>query len=335
MKIIIPMAGRGSRLRPHTLTIPKPLLPIAGKTIVQRIVEDLADSMTEKIDEIAFVIGDFGREVEAHLLSIAGHLGAKGHIFYQDQPLGTAHAILCAQECLKGHCLVAFADTLFQANFSVDPNEDGVIWVKKVEDPTAFGVVKTTGQGIITEFVEKSPVFVSDLAIVGIYYFSDGENLRRELQYLIDHDIRDKGEYQLTSALEHMKQKGLRFRAATIDEWLDCGNKNNIIDTNRRILAIKHQKDNAISAEAHIEHAVIIPPCYIGPGASVRNSVVGPFVSLGDNSQVENSVIKNSVIQSQTHIADACLSDSMIGNHVEYRGSCSDVSLGDYSKHTT
>ncbi|MFZ2897991.1 MAG: sugar phosphate nucleotidyltransferase [Saprospiraceae bacterium] len=335
MKIIIPMAGRGSRLRPHTLTIPKPLLPIAGKTIVQRIVEDLADSMAEKIDEIAFVIGDFGREVEAHLLSIASQLGAKGHIFYQDQPLGTAHAILCAQECLKGHCLVAFADTLFQANFSVDPNEDGVIWVKKVEDPTAYGVVKTNDQGIITEFVEKSPVFISDLAIVGIYYFSDGENLRRELQYLIDHDIRDKGEYQLTSALEHMKQKGLRFRAATIDEWLDCGNKNNIIDTNQRILAIKHQKDNAISAEAHVEHAVIIPPCYIGPGSKVRNSVIGPFVSIGDNSRIENSVIKNSVIQSHTHIADAHLSDSMIGNHVEYRGSSSDLSLGDYSKHTS
>lgn len=332
MKIIIPMAGRGSRLRPHTLTIPKPLLPIAGKTIVQRIVEDLADSMTEKIDEIAFIIGDFGREVEAHLLAVAGQLGAKGHIYYQDQPLGTAHAILCAQDCLKGHCLVAFADTLFQANFSVDPNEDGVIWVKKVEDPTAFGVVKTNDQGVITEFVEKSPVFVSDLAIVGIYYFSDGENLRRELQYLIDHNIRDKGEYQLTSALENMKQKGLRFRAAVIDEWLDCGNKNNIIDTNRRILAIKHQKDNAISAEAHIENAVIIPPCYIGPGARVRASVVGPFVSIGDNSQVENSVIKNSVIQSQTRIADANLSDSMIGNHVEYQGRSSDVSLGDYSK---
>lgn len=335
MKIIIPMAGRGSRLRPHTLTIPKPLLPIAGKTIVQRIVEDLAASTKEKIDEIAFIIGDFGREVEAHLLSIAKHLGAKGHIFYQDQPLGTAHAILCAEECLKGHCLVAFADTLFQANFSVDPNEDGVIWVKKVEDPTAFGVVKTNDHGIITEFVEKSPVFVSDLAIVGIYYFSDGDNLRRELQYLIDHDIRDKGEYQLTSALENMKQKGLRFRAATIDEWLDCGNKGNIIDTNRRILAIKHQHDNAISAEAHVESSVVIPPCYIGPGTTVRNSVIGPFVSVGDNSQIENSVIKNSVIQSHTHIAGALLADSMIGNHVEYRGGSSDVSLGDYSKHSS
>ncbi|MBK8489583.1 MAG: NTP transferase domain-containing protein [Saprospirales bacterium] len=335
MKIIIPMAGRGSRLRPHTLTIPKPLLPIAGKPMVQRIVEDLADSMSEKIDEIAFVIGDFGKEVEAHLLSIANHLGAKGHIFYQTQPLGTAHAILCAQECLKGHCLVAFADTLFQADFSIDLKEDGVIWVKKVEDPSSFGVVKTDDKGIITEFVEKSPVFVSDLAIVGIYYFRDGESLRQELQYLLDHDIKDKGEYQLTSALEHLKQKGTRFRAATIQEWLDCGNKQNIIDTNQRILSIKQGEENDISPKATIENSVLIPPCFVGPGTTIRNSVVGPFVSLGDNSRVENSVIKNSVIQNQTHITNATLSGSMIGNHVEYKGSASNISLGDYSTHTT
>ena len=335
MKIIIPMAGRGSRLRPHTLTIPKPLLPIAGKPMVQRIVEDLASSMSEKIDEIAFVIGDFGKEVEAHLLSIADQLGAKGHIFYQTQPLGTAHAILCAQECLKGHCLIAFADTLFQADFSIDLHEDGVIWVKKVEDPSSFGVVKTDDKGIITEFVEKSPVFVSDLAIVGIYYFRDGETLCRELQYLLDHDIKDKGEYQLTSALENLKQKGTSFRAATIQEWLDCGNKQNIIDTNQRILSIKQGTENNISSEAHIENSVLIPPCYVGPGTSIRNSVVGPFVSLGDNSRIENSVIKNSVIQNQTHISEATLSGSMIGNHVEYKGSASDISLGDYSTHTS
>jgi len=334
MKIIIPMAGRGSRLRPHTLTIPKPLLPIAGKTIVQRIVEDLADSMSEKIDEIAFVIGDFGKEAEDHLMEIASRMGAKGHIFYQDQPLGTAHAILCARDCLKQHCIVAFADTLFQADFSVDINEDGVIWVKKVDDPTSFGVVKTDKNHIITEFVEKSPVFVSDLAIVGIYYFRDGEELRRELQYLIDHGIRDKGEYQLTSALENMKKKGWKFRAATIDEWLDCGNKQNMIDTNQRILSIKHKQDNSISAEARIENSVIIPPCYIGPGAAVVNSVVGPFVSIGDNSRIGNSVIKNTIIQNHSVVETANLSGAMIGNRVEYKGSAADLSLGDYSTFT-
>ncbi|MCB9285514.1 MAG: NTP transferase domain-containing protein [Lewinellaceae bacterium] len=334
MKIIIPMAGRGSRLRPHTLTIPKPLLPIAGKTIVQRIVEDLASSMSEKIDELAFVIGDFGKEVEAHLLAIAKDLGAKGHIFYQTQPLGTAHAILCAAECLKGHCLVAFADTLFQADFSLDLQEDGVIWVKKVADPSSFGVVKTDDKNIITEFVEKSPVFVSDLAIVGIYYFGDGEALRRELQYLLDHDIKDKGEYQLTSALENLKQKGTKFRAATIDEWLDCGNKQNIIDTNQRILSIKLGKENAVSSEAIVEDSVIIPPCFVGPGTIIRNSVIGPFVSVGNNSRITNSVIKNSVIQNHTRLEQANLAGSMIGNHVEFKGAASNISLGDYSTHT-
>jgi len=325
------MAGRGSRLRPHTLTIPKPLIPIAGKTMVRRIVEDLSDSMSEKFEEIAFVIGDFGKEVEKHLLKIATELGAKGHIFYQDEPLGTAHAILCAEECLEGHCVVAFADTLFKADFQIDLNEDGAIWVKKVKDPTSYGVVKTDTQGIITEFVEKSPIFVSDLAIVGIYYFRDGAALRRELQYLLDHDIKDKGEYQLTSALEHLKQKGTQFRPVTIEEWLDCGNKKNIIDTNQRILSIKQGEENDIAPDAQIEDAVIIPPCFIGPGTTVRNSIIGPYVSVGNNSKIENSVIKNSVIQDQTHLIEANLSGSMIGSHVEYKGSASDISLGDYS----
>jgi glucose-1-phosphate thymidylyltransferase len=276
MKIIIPMAGRGSRLRPHTLTVPKPLVPVAGKPIVQRIVEDLSASLNESIDEIAFIIGDFGKEVEQQLHDIAKTLGTKASIYHQREPLGTAHAILCAEDSLDGHCLIAFADTLFQADFNFDTQQDGFIWVKKVEDPSAFGVVKTDEQGVITEFVEKSPVFVSDLAIVGIYYFNDGANLRQELQYLLDNDIKDKGEYQLTSALENMKQKGKAFKAAVIDEWLDCGNKNNVVYTNQRILEIKSDNEQLVDKSAVIENSVILPPCYIGANAVIRNSVVGP-----------------------------------------------------------
>jgi len=200
MKIIIPMAGRGSRLRPHTLTVPKPLLPIAGKPMVQRLVEDLASSCNSEIDEVAFIIGDFGEAAEKQLLAIADSLGAKGSIYYQTQPLGTAHAILCAKDSLTGPCIIAFSDTLFKANFAIDADVDGMVWVQKVEDPSSFGVVKVDENNVITDFVEKSPVFVSDLAIVGIYYFKDGDNLREELQYLIDNDIKDKGEFQLTVA---------------------------------------------------------------------------------------------------------------------------------------
>ena len=331
MKIIIPMAGRGSRLRPHTLTVPKPLVPVAGKPLVQRIVEDLSASFAGKVEEVAFIIGDFGEEVEQDLIKIAEGLGAKGSVYHQDQPLGTAHAILCAAESLSGNCLVAFADTLFQASFDFNPEEDGIIWANKVEDPSAYGVIKTDEAGVITEFVEKSPVFVSDLAIVGIYYFRDGENLRSELQYLIDNDIKDRGEYQITNALENMKNKGLKFKAGTIDEWLDCGNKSNVVYSNGRMLDIKKDKEQLVSPDATIENSVILEPCYIGPGTTIKNSVVGPNVAIGSNSTVENSVISNSVIQNDTTVTHANLADSMIGNKVNYQGRKSDISIGDYT----
>ena len=335
MKIIIPMAGRGSRLRPHTLTVPKPLVPVAGKPIVQRLAEDLSASLPGQIDEIAFIIGDFGDQVEQDLKDIAASLGAKGSVYYQDQPLGTAHAVLCAADSLSGPCFVAFADTLFKADFSVDTDADGLIWVQRVEDPSAFGVVKVDENNFITDFVEKSPVFVSDMAIVGIYFFQDGENLKNELQYLIDNDIKDKGEYQLTNALENMKSKGLKFKPGTVEEWLDCGNKDNVIYTNQRMLELKKDTENLVADSAQIEQSVIIPPCYIGADTVIKNSVVGPHVSIGHNSKVENSVIVNSVVQNQTTIQSANLENSMIGNLVEYKGKKSDLSIGDYSKYTT
>ena len=142
MKIIVPMAGRGSRLRPHTLTVPKPLIPIAGKPIVHRLVEDIAKVINEPIDEIAFIIGeDFGEKVEVDLREIAGQLGAKGTIYYQGKPMGTGHAIMCAADSLNGPAVVAYADTLFRADFKLDPSADAVIWVKQVEDPSQYGVV--------------------------------------------------------------------------------------------------------------------------------------------------------------------------------------------------
>ena len=330
MKIIIPMAGRGSRLRPHTLTTPKPLIPIAGKPMVQRLVEDLTKGISEKIEDIAFIIGDFGKEVETQLLGVAKALGAKGHIFHQDAPLGTAHAIMCAKECLQGRCIVAFSDTLFKANFDFDLNQDGYIWVQKVEDPSAFGVVKVNEENTIIEFVEKSPVFVSDMAIVGIYYFKEGEVLRKELQYLLDNDIKDKGEFQLTSGLEALKEKGWKFKPAFIDEWLDCGNKDAVLHTNTRFLDFL--EEDMVSKSAKLTNSVIIPPCYIGEGCELTNSVVGPYVSLGDNSKVVSSVIERSLIQSDTNIKNANLNNSMLGKLVTHSNQPADISIGDFSQ---
>lgn len=330
MRIIVPMAGMGKRMRPHTLTVPKPLIPVAGKPIVQKLIEDIAKVCGEGIEEVAFVIGNFGKEVENNLIKIAENLGAKGSIYYQDKPLGTAHAIMCAKDSLDGNVVVVFADTLFKANFKLDRSKDGIIWVQKIDDPSAFGVVKVNPDNIITDFVEKPATFVSDLAIIGIYYFKDGAYLRKELQYLLDNNITDKGEYQLTSALENMKNKGYKFEPGQVEEWLDCGNKNSTVYTNQRILEfIKDEKivDDSVKSE----NSVIIPPCFIGKNVQLKNSVVGPHVSVGDNTTITNSVISNSILQSNSKIKNLVIDNSMIGNNVEYSAEARDLSIGDFT----
>src|SRR5688572_5141462 len=191
MNIIIPMAGLGKRLRPHTLSVPKPLLPVAGKPIVHRLVEDIAKVCPDKIDSIGFIVHpSFGKEVEDDLIAIATKLNAKGKIFYQESALGISHALLFAKELFTGKVIVAFADTLFKAEFKLDTTRDGIIWVQKVENPSQFGVVKLNDKKEIIELVEKPTDFVSDLAIIGIYYFKDGAALAYEMQYLIDNNIK-------------------------------------------------------------------------------------------------------------------------------------------------
>lgn len=327
------MAGRGSRLRPHTLTIPKPLIPIAGKPIVHRLVEDIAKVCNENIDEIGFVIGDLPETDQKQLIDIAEGIGAKGIIYHQDEALGTAHAILCAKESMKGNVIVAFADTLFNANFKLDSDQDGIIWVQKVADPSAFGVVKLGSDHIITDFVEKPKEHISDLAIIGIYYFKDGENLKNELQYLIDNNIIKGGEYQLTDALENMKLKGTKFVPGQVLEWLDCGNKDAVVNTNSRYLEYL-KNENLVSQSAKIENSVIIEPVFIGKNVILRNTVIGPNVSIGDNSQITNSILSETLVQEDTTINNANIKNSMLGNHVTLEGITRNVSIGDYNQIT-
>ncbi|HLN95308.1 MAG TPA: sugar phosphate nucleotidyltransferase [Flavobacterium sp.] len=332
MKIIVPMAGRGSRLRPHTLTVPKPLIPIAGKPIVHRLVEDIAGVLHQAIEEIAFIIHkDFGKQVETDLLAIAAKLGAKGTIYYQNEALGTAHAIMCAKDSMTGPIVVAYADTLFRADFTLDTTADSVIWVKQVDDPSAFGVVQLDGDRIV-DFVEKPKEFVSDLAIIGIYYFKSGEALREELQYLLDNNVVKGGEYQLTDGLENMKRKGLRFVPGKVDEWMDCGNKNVTVETNSRMLQFLHADgEQLVSDSAVLEASTIIPPCFIGEGVVLKNATVGPNVSLGKGTKVENSTIKNSLVQEKSTIRNANLDNAMIGSHATFDGNFTSISIGDYS----
>jgi glucose-1-phosphate thymidylyltransferase len=331
MKIIVPMAGRGSRLRPHTLTVPKPLVPVAGKPIVQRLVEDITEVCGETVDEIAFIIGDFGDQVEKDLITVAENLGAKGSIYYQEEALGTAHAILCAKDSLKGNVVVAFADTLFRADFTLDANAEGIIWVNQIDDPSAFGVVKVNDDNLITDFVEKPTEFVSDLAIIGIYYFKDGNYLKNELQYLIDNNITDKGEFQLTDALENMKKKGTKFAPGKVNEWLDCGNYKATIYTNQRVLEFI-KKEDIIDESLKKENTVIIEPCFISKNVELKNSIIGPHVSIGENTVIKNSIISNCIIQTNSLIRSTNIKNSMVGNHTNIKGNIQEISVGDYNE---
>ncbi len=329
------MAGRGSRLRPHTLTIPKPLIPVAGKPIVHRLVSDIAKVLGEQIEEVAFILGDpafFGDDVVDSLMKLAESLGAKGSIYRQDEPLGTGHAIMSAKESLSGPAVVAYADTLIRADFDLDKSADSVIWVKQVERPEAFGVVKLNEQNEIVELVEKPQEFVSDLAVIGIYYFKDIGVLKNELQYVLDNDILNGGEYQINDGIKRMMEKGMKFVPGKVDEWMDCGNKNVTVETNQRMLGfLEKDGEGLIASSVEKENANIIEPSFIGENVVLKNATVGPYVSVGAGTVIENSTVKNSLIQSKSIIKNANLDNAMIGNHVVFDGNFETISIGDYS----
>ena len=336
MKIIVPMAGRGSRLRPHSLTVPKPLIPVAGKPIVHRLVADIVGLLNEPIEEIAFILGDpawFGDEVIKSLKELASDLGAKASIYRQLNPLGTGHAIMCAEESLSGPAVIAYADTLIRADFDLDKEADSVIWTKRVDNPEAYGVVNLNEKDEITELVEKPTEFVSDQAVIGIYYFKDVAVLKKELQYVIDNNIINGGEYQINDGIKRMMADGKIFKTGTVDEWMDCGNKEVTIETNRRMLGfLKDSNEDLISEKSTLNNSKIIEPCFIGEGVKLINSTVGPFASIGANTTIEDSNVKNSIIQTHTHIKNATLDNAMIGNHAKFNGNFTNVSIGDYSE---
>ena len=333
MKIIVPMAGRGSRLRPHTLTIPKPLIPIAGKPIVHRLVEDIAGVLNQAIDEVAFIIHEsFGKKVEEDLIAIAQKLGAKGTIYYQNEALGTGHAIMCAKDSLEGPAVIAYADTLIRADFDLDTSADSVIWVKQVDQPEAFGVINLNEANEIIELVEKPKEFVSDLAVIGIYYFKDVAVLKNELQLVIDNNIIHGGEYQINDGIKQMMAKGMKFVPGKVDEWMDCGNKEVTVETNTRMLGfLHHDGEILVASNVKLENSTIIPPCYIAEDVILINATVGPNVSLGKGCHVIDSTIKNSLIQTHSKIRNANLDNAMIGNHATFDGNFTSISIGDYT----
>lgn len=330
------MAGRGSRLRPHSLTVPKPLIPVAGQPIVHRLVKDIAKVLKQPIEEIAFVLGDpawFGDDIVESLQKLATDLGAKATIYRQDQPLGTGHAIMCAKPSLSGPAVIAYADTLIRAEFDLDSTADSVIWTKQVDNPEAYGVVKLNDNQEIIELVEKPKTFVSDQAVIGIYYFKDVAVLKEKLQEILDENVMNGGEYQINDGIKRMMADGKIFKTGTVDEWMDCGNKQITIETNQRMLGFLQQdgEEQLVASSATLENSKIIEPCFVGENVVLKNTTVGPFVSIGNDTTIENSTVKNSLIQTHTSIKNANLDNAMIGNYVEYNGNFTSVSIGDYS----
>lgn len=314
MKVIIPMAGRGTRLRPHTNITPKPLLKVAGKTIIEWIVEEIQKSISKRIEEIHYVIGDFGKVIENNLITIAQEIGCKGFIHYQEEPLGTAHAIYCAKSALNNNVFIAFADTIFKGKILIDDSVDGIIWTMRVDEPEKYGVVKTDERNIITDFIEKPKDRISNNAIVGLYYFRDAEKLHREIQKMIDNDLRENNEYQITNCLEELKIKGNILKCDVLDEWLDCGNEKELLSTNSRLVEI--------SGEEH----------FIGENVRMETSSILKNSFLDRNVQISNSKISNSIIFENTIIKNSEIKDSIIGKNCIVNNINGSFNIGDFSK---
>lgn len=329
MKLIIPMAGRGTRVRPHSHTTPKPLLPVAGTMIVERIVETFARTLDRTIDEIVYILGpDFGREIKETLTEMSKRHNAKATFRVQDIALGTAHAVICAGEDLEGEVIIVFADTIFDSYEKVTVDDaDSVIWLKEVEDPSRFGVAVHDGD-TITDFVEKPSEPISNLAIIGVYYFKKGEDLKKEIQYLLDHNVTGHGdEYQLTDALDRLLKDGKSFKKATVDEWLDCGTLPAWLDTTGEIL----EKENHSFDEGEYENTTIHPPVYIGDGVEISNSEIGPNVSIEAGSVIKDSKIENSIIQNNAQLTGCKLHRSTIGNFADALNAKGEIHIGDHS----
>ncbi len=333
INLIVPMAGKGTRMLPHTLTKPKTFIPIVGKPIIQRILENINSLCGEsKIAHIGFVVNDLPAHTYDTLQTITHALGAEAHFYQQAQPLGTAAAIHCAVPLLEGRVIVAFSDTLFQDNTPLDLQQEGIICVRSVPDPTQFGVVVLDDNQYVTAFVERPTSFVSDLAIIGIYYFQEGKRLQAAIQRLMEEPLVAEGEYQLTRALSYMQEEGIRFVAKPVEAWLDCGNQQATLVANTYFL--QHAATNTvhmISPTAKVIDSTLIPPVYIADDVIIERSIVGPHVSIGKGTHILHTQIQDSIIQAHTVMKHSQVHHSIVGNYVKLYGSPAELNVGDYN----
>lgn len=329
MKLIIPMAGRGTRVRPHSHVTPKPLLPVRGRSMVERIVDTFNAVLPRGLDEGIFVLApDFGDDIRGALREICERHGMEAHFVVQDSPLGTAHAVRCAGDHLSGEGIVVFADTLFYMEPGVDlSGADVVAWVKEVDDPSRFGVAVREGDRIV-ELVEKPQTLISREALIGIYYVRDLGRMGQAIEHLFDTGRKGPGgEYFLTDAFDVMLKDGAVFHTTTVTDWLDCGTIDALRDTTRVVL----ERESGQDGGGTTVDSVLRPPVYLGPGATVRGSVIGPHVSIEAGATVEDSVLRDTIVFARGRVVRSTLVDSLIGRHARVEGQAGHVNVGDDS----
>ena len=328
------MAGKGTRLRPFTLTCPKPLLKIIDKPIVEHLIDQITSRLTTQIDEIIYILGDetyFNSDVVSSLTLIAKKYNAKTKVYRQLDQLGTGHAIMCAEESLHGPSIVAYADTMIQGQISIAPDVDGIIWVKKVEDPSSYGVVSLDEKNNIIDLIEKPQKYVSDLAVVGIYYFKDISIIRDELKIHLNDKLNPGKEYLLNYGIERMIEKERVFKSQEIETWMDCGTPKLLIESAKKIMSSKIilEENNSFIKSGNVK---ITQPVFIGKNVKIKDSEIGPFVSIGDDTDISNSNIESTLIYKNVKVSNANIKNSILGQYSVYDGSNKEIFLGDYSQ---
>lgn len=325
MKVVIPLAGYGTRLRPHTYTKPKPLINVAGKPVLGHLLDKLSEL---DITEYIFVVGYLGEQIQEY---IEKNYQLPTRYVTQKEMLGQSHAIKLASDYLDdGPVFVVFGDHIFETNFDLirNPISDAVIYVKEVDDPRRYGVVMLDKDQHVIKFVEKEENPPSNLAIIGLYYINNGRKLVDALERQIREEKKTKNEYYIADALQYLVDDGMKFRVETVPSWLDCGNPEAVLDANRYLLG-DGGMDN--SHEVHYDQAIIIPPVRIDPSAKISHSVIGPNVTISAGCTIKNSIIRQSIVDELADIRDVVLENSLIGRDASVAGHPYSVNVGDSS----
>jgi glucose-1-phosphate thymidylyltransferase len=327
MKVVIPMAGYGTRLRPHTWSKPKPLVAVAGKPLLGHVLDTFAG--LSFVDEVIFIVGYLGQQVEDYVRQAYPDLRAR--YIEQREMLGQSHAIWLARQHLAGPMLMVFVDTLIEADLASLGHETAgaVAYVKAVPDPRRFGVAEVGKNGRVTRLVEKPADVSNNLAVVGLYYFREAAELLKAIDVQMERKEQLKGEYFLADAINVMLQGGLEMRVEPVDVWMDCGTPESLLETNRFLL--DHGRDNSAEAAARPQ-VLIVPPVYIDPTAEVRHAVVGPHVTIAADCIVERSILQDSIIDAGSSIVDTTLAQSLIGRDARVIGRHRSLNVGDSSE---